>query len=184
MDHLVVVTHPQPIVLEARPLRHDGVPDGAIALGYYHEGHLVARGVVAPEAVEAINGLLARPVSLALAASEDDQGNIDARVCLVLPIDPDLLEEEEEAEGEDQPGEPWKASLPDLPAGIESASVNSEGEQLKLALLPIGNVVRGRRDRHHPDSIAADAREMLDNLVGGRARDSVQKAIDDLLNSL
>ena len=66
MDHLVVVTHPQPIVLEARPLRHDGVPDGAIALGYYHEGHLVARGVVAPEAVEAINGLLARPVSLAL----------------------------------------------------------------------------------------------------------------------
>ena len=79
---------------------------------------------------------------------------------------------------------PGRRVCPTLPAGIESTSVNAEGEQLKLALLPIGNVVRGRRDRRHPESVAADVREMLDNLVGGRARDSVQKAIDDLLNSI
>jgi hypothetical protein len=183
VDHLVVVTHPQPITLEARPLGHDELPEGAVALGYYHEGHLVARGVVAPEAVEAITGLLARPVSLALAAAEDDDGNIDARVCLVLPIDADLLADDDD-EDDDQPNEPWKDSLPSMPASIEAAAVGDAPDQPRLALLPIGNVLRGRRDRRHPDSILADAREMLENLVGGRARDSVQKAIDDLLGSL
>ncbi|MGH7470511.1 MAG: hypothetical protein ACRENP_21405 [Longimicrobiales bacterium] len=181
MDHLVVVTHPRPIVLEARPLRHDGVPEGAIALGYFYEGHLIARGVVAPEAVEAIHGLLATPVSLALAAAEDDHGNIDARVCLVLPLDADVAEEESQA----QSVEPWKSSIPSLPPGIESnASGEAEEGQPKLALLPIGHVVRGHRDRRHIDNVAADAREMLDHLVGGRAQDSVQKAIDDLLKNL
>ncbi|MGH7460008.1 MAG: hypothetical protein ACREMA_03140, partial [Longimicrobiales bacterium] len=104
------------------------------------------------------------------------------RVCLVLPIDAELLRDDEE--DPDEPEEPWKASLPSLPAGIETASVVDSPDQPKLALLPIGNVVRSSRDRHHPDDVAADAREMLDNLVRGRARDSVQKAIDDLLGSI
>ena len=184
MEHLVVVTHPDPVALEARPLRHDTVPEGAVALGYYHEGHLVARGIVSPDAVEAIHGLLAKPVSLALAAAEDDHGNIDARVCVVLPIDPEILQSESQDE---EPQEPWKASLPDLPEGIEAVTdrepANEDG-QPKLALLPIGNVIRGKGDRRHPDSIAADAREMLDNLVSGQARDAIQKAIDDLLRSI
>jgi hypothetical protein len=180
---LVVVTHPDPVALEARPLRHSSVPEGAIALGYYHEGHLVARGVVSPDAVEAIHGLLANPVSLALAAAEDDQGNIDARVCVVLPIDTELLQEEQEGE----PIEPWRASVPTLPEGIETVAerpTDSEDGQPKLALLPIGNVVRGKDDRRHPESVVADAREMLDNLVRGQAQDAVRKAIDDLLRSI
>jgi hypothetical protein len=180
VEHLVVVTHPQPITLEARPIAHETLPDGAIALGYYHEDHLVARGVVTAEAAEAINNLLLQPVSLALAAAEDDEGNIDARVCLVLPVDPDMLENDED----ELPDEPWKGSLPSIPPGIETAAASEDKSQARLALLPIGNVVRGHKDRHHPDDVAADTREMLDNLVGGRARDSVQKAIDDLLGSL
>lgn len=183
MDHLVVVTHAKPIDLEARPIRHGSLPEGAIALGYYHDGYLVARGVVSPEAVEAIRGLLARPVSVALAAAEDKEGNIDARVCLVLPIDPDQLPLEEEDENE-EPQEPWRASLPSLPPGIESVPEADDPQRPKLALLPIGNVVRGRKDRQHPSNIAADAREMLENLVGGRGQDAVRKAIDDLLKSI
>ena len=182
MDHLVVVTHPDPVELVARPLQHGKTPAGAVALGYYHDGNLVARGIVAETAVDAIHGLLAQPVSVALAAAEDEDGNIDARVCLVLPIDPDLLP----AEGDDDaPAEPWRDSVPDLPPGIEATSPDSaDPSKPKLALLPIGNVVRGRRDRRHPDDVGADVREMLDNLVGGKARDAIRKAIDDLLNSL
>lgn len=182
MDHLVVVTHSKPIDLEARPIRLGSSPEGAIALGYYHDGYLVARGVVSPEAVEAIHGLLARPVSVALAAAEDPEGNIDARVCLVLPIDPDQLPLEEE--DDEEPQEPWKASLPTLPPGIEFASESDDPKRPKLALLPIGNVVRGRKDRQHPSNVAADAREMLENLVGGRGQDAVRKAIEDLLESI
>jgi hypothetical protein len=43
--------------------------------------------------------------------------------------------------------------------------------------------VRNSRDRHHSD-VAGDAREMLENLLAGQARDADQKAIDDLLKSL
>jgi hypothetical protein len=181
VDHLVVVTHSKPIDLEARPIRHGSLPEGAIALGYYHDGYLVARGVVSPEAVEAIRGLLTRPVSVALAAAEDTEGNIDARVCLVLPLDPDQLPLEEE---DDEPSEPWKSSLPSVPPGIETTPDSGDQQRPKLALLPIGNVVRGHKDRQHPGNVAADAREMLENLVGGRGQDAIRKAIDDLLKSI
>ena len=55
--------------LEARRIDTVDAPEGSIALGYYHDGKVVARGVVAEEAMDAIEGLLRNPVSLALAAS-------------------------------------------------------------------------------------------------------------------
>lgn len=185
MDQLYVVTHPDPVALDVRLIEHDSTPDGAVAVAYFHRGHLLARGVVSPDAVDAIRGLLRRPVSLALAATEDDEGNIDARVCLVLPVDAHAVGE---AEIEDEPDEPWRASIPQPPPGIDSSYSEEAGsteseDRPRLALLPIGNVVRGVRHRKHSD-VAADAREMLDNLLAGRAQDAVSRAIDDLLDSI
>lgn len=185
MGPLVVVAHPEPLELEARPLEHEAVPPGALGLAYFYRGRLIARGIVAPEALEAIRLLLRSPIPVALAATEDEGGNIEARVCLILPVDPEelrrRLEEEEEAR------EPWKASLPPLPPGIESGGESERGAgagRPHIALLPIGSAVRAARDRRHPGDLAADVREMLDNLLAGRGRDAVAKAIDDLLESL
>lgn len=184
VDELVVVTHPEPIRLEARPIEHESVPEGEVALAYYHEGRLLARGVVTPEAVKAITGILGDPVSVALAATEDEEGNIDARFCLVLPVDPDKWPSDDE-EG---PDEPWRSSVPAAPAlGAEfDANPTDENDEdsPRVALLPIGNVVRHARDRNHPDNLARDLREMLLNLMDGKASDAVEKAIDDLLRSL
>jgi hypothetical protein len=185
VDSLVVVTYPEPLRIEVRPIEHLDAPEGSVALGYFHAGRVVARGVVAVDAVEAITGLLRNPVSLALAATEDEHGNIEARVCLVLPVDAEELRGDEDEEGGD---EPWKASIPAPPDLSESWSGNGprpeqRSEQPQLALLPIGNAVRGARDRHHQD-VLGDAREMLENLLAGRGRDAVHKAIDDLLDSL
>jgi hypothetical protein len=186
VDELIVVTHPEPIRLEARTIEHEAVPEGEIALAYYHEGRLLARGVVSPEAVKAITGILHDPVSVALAATEDEDGNIDARFCLVLPVDPDKWPREDE-EG---PDEPWRSSLPTAPS-FETEFEEGDGperededETPRVALLPIGNVVRNARDRKHPDSVAHDLREMLVILMEGKASDAVEKAIDDLLRSL
>ncbi len=180
VDQLFVVTHPEPVLLEARPIDHGSAPSGSVALGYFYDGHILARGVVSREALEAIHGLLENPVSVALAATEDEHGNIDARVCLVLPVDPEELQLREQEE----PDEPWKASVPTPPPEIEEgfATGDSSGTP-KLALLPIGNVVRGARQRKHSD-VLSDAREMLDNLLTGRSHDAVAQAIDDLLDSL
>lgn len=181
MDQLIVVTHPDPIRLDVRPIDHARTPDGAVALAYYYGGSLVARGVVPPDAVDAIRRLLRSPVSVALAATEDDDGNIDGRVCLILPLDSEVLNDvDEEEEGDN---EPWRASVPQLPAELGGEAPADE-ERPKLALLPIGHVVRSNIDRGHPENMAADVREMLENLVSGKGQDAVQKAIDDLLNSI
>lgn len=179
MDHLVVVPHPTPIALEARSLRHTAVPEGAVGLGYYYDGHLIARSVVAADALETIHSLLAVPVSVALAAREDDDGNIDGRICLVIPVD-------EEAKEDGGADEPWRSSVPSPPPEVDSSAPASDGEDPdpQFALLPIGNVIRPASDRRHPDDVANDAKEMLDTLLAGGGRDAVSKAIDDLLRSI
>jgi hypothetical protein len=182
LDRLVVVTHPEPIELEARRIEHDATPEGGIALGYYHRGSILARGIVSAEALDAINGLLQNPVSLALAATEDENRNIDARVCLVLPIDATQLAREEE--DDEDAAAPWKSSVPAPPSEVESSyRENVDGQKPRIALLPIGNVVRAAEQRNHED-VVSDAREMLENLLAGRGQDAVSRAIDDLLDSI
>jgi uncharacterized protein YejL (UPF0352 family) len=176
MDPFIVVTHAVPIRLEARQIEASDLPPGQIALGYFHLDSMVARGAVPPSALEALGELLENPVTLALAATQDEAGNIDGRVCVVLP-----MPEPAEADG-DEPEEPWKASVPDLPPGIESGQAGPDSP-VKLALLPLGNVVRSAGNRRHSE-VADDAREMLANLLAGRAQDAVNQAIDDLLDDL
>ena len=190
MDHLVVVPHPVPIALEARSIRHNAVPEGAVGLGYFYDGRLIARSVVAAGALDTIQSLLAAPVSVALAAREDDEGNIDGRICLVLPVEEDGEEGEGGAAGGGE-SEAWRESIPMPPPEVESgyggqpaAAASDDEESPKFALLPIGNVIRPVSDRRHPDDVANDAREMLDNLLAGGGKDAVQKAIDDLLKSI
>jgi len=180
MDQLVVVPYPRRIALEARSVEHEELREGAVGLAYYYHGNVVARSAVSIEALGTIRALLKEPVSVALAAQEDDDGNIEARFCLVLPMDGDRPAIGDEDEEED---EPWKASVPEPPPEIESDYSDDDDERPQFALLPIGNVVRSIDDRHH-GNVAGDAREMLDNLLAGRARDAVQKAIDDLLDSI
>ncbi|MBW3552603.1 MAG: hypothetical protein KY466_03785 [Gemmatimonadetes bacterium] len=191
MDHLVVVPHPVPIALEARSIRHNAVPEGAVGLGYYYDGRLIARSVVAVGALDTIQSLLAAPVSVALAAREDEEGNIDGRICLVLPVEEDGEEGGESAEA-------WRESVPMPPPEVESgygegpgAGAGAPGEEdeedgssPRFALLPIGNVVRPAVDRRHPEDVATDAKEMLEILLSGGGKDAVQKAIDDLLGSI
>lgn len=183
MNQLVVVAYPEPLPIEARPIEHEATPEDALALAYYYRGNMIARGVVPIGAVDAIRKLLSTPVSVALAAAEDDQGNIEGRVCLVLPMDPAQLHSEFE---DDEDDEPWKASVPAPPTEIFDGGYATEEEPRghHIALLPIGNVVRGYADRSYPEDIAGDVREMLENLLAGRAKDAVAKAIDDLLNSI
>lgn len=184
MGQLVVVAHPEPLPIDARQIEVDSLPEDGLALAYYYQGNVIARGVVPAGAVDAIRRLLSTPVSVALAATEDDDGNIEGRVCLVLPVGsaPFLQELEDD---EDQ--EPWKASVPPPPPGIETGADFDDWPRPNrphITLLPIGNVVRFARDRNHPEDVPADVREMLENLLAGRGRDAVSKAIDDLLDSI
>jgi len=175
MDPFVVVTHPEPLLLEARPIEAADLPPDDVALGFFHHDVLVARGVVPPPAVTPLNQLLSSPVTVALAVSRDDAGNIDGRLCVVIRM-PEAGPRPEP----DEPAEPWKSSVPDLPPGVESEE-RSNGAQ--FALLPLGNVVRSAANCRFTE-LDEEARDMLESLIAGRGRDAVSRAIDDLLDSL
>lgn len=190
MHPVVVVTYPHPLNLEVERLDPATAPEHTTALAYYFRGGLIARGVVSDDAVESIQSLVNDPVHLALAAQEDERGNIDGRLCLVLPVElgKELMKEEEP-----EPEEPWKASVPTPPVEVDSYASKKRDEesdeaageaQPQIALLPIGNIVRSSEARNHPDDVSADAREMLANLLAGGGEDSVKRAIDDLLDSI
>lgn len=187
MHPVVVVTYPHALDLEVEQLDHATTPENTTGLAYYFRGGLIARGVVSNDAVESIQSLVNDPVHIALAAQEDDGGNIDGRLCLVLPVE---LGRELMKEDESEPEEPWKASVPAPPAEIDSygskkkEAEESESGHPQIALLPIGNIVRSSEARNHPDDVAADAREMLANLLAGQGEDAVKRAIDDLLDSI
>jgi hypothetical protein len=173
---VIIVTHGTPLFLRIERIAHKGTPAGQAAVAWLHEGTLVARGLLPEDALPALQSLLQHPVALALAAKEDGSGNIDGRVCLVLPV-----RGEDVGGDDDDAAEPWKSSVP-APAWESQAAPGPE-QHGDLALLPIGNVVRSAANRNHAD-VAGDAREMLANLLTGQARDAVDKAIDDLLGSL
>lgn len=173
----IVVTHTDPLSLRLRLIEHEGTPDGQAAVAYLHGDHVVARGVITEDALPALRSLLESPVNLALAVKADAAGNIDGRICLVLPIGEGPGGEDGDADG---PAEPWKDSVPAPSFEKEEAEPDPRGS---LALLPIGNVVRSAAHRKHAD-LSADAREMLVNLLSGGGRDAVSRAIDDLLGSL
>jgi len=174
----VIVTHIEPLFLRLQFIEHEQTPADHVALAYLYDGHLLARGTISADALPALESLLQNPVMLALAAKEDDAGNIDGRVCLVLPIPDEAGDGAEEGEGE---AEPWKTSVP--APSWESGEGSPSGSDQDLALLPIGNVVRSAPNRNHED-LAADAREMLANLLAGNVLDAVDKAIGALLRSL
>jgi hypothetical protein len=186
LESVVVVAYPEPIRLEAKAVDHAGAPDGSVALAYYFVGRVVARGVVPRDAVAGILSLLRKPVSIALAAEVDDEGNIEGRVCLVLPVDP----RRKTGSAGGAPDEPWRDSLGEAPSFGQDADAwkgdgdAEAGSDTRLALFPIGNAVRSVRDRRHPDDLAADVRDMLENLLAGKGRDAVAKAIDDLLRGI
>ena len=188
MQPVVVVTYPHPLNLEVERLDPATVPEHTTALAYYFRGGLIARGIVSDDAVESIQTLVNDPVHLALAAQEDDRGNIDGRLCLVLPLE---LGKELMKEDDTEPEEPWKSSVPAPPTEVDSYASKKRDDdepasdgQPQIALLPIGNIVRSSEARNHPDDVSADAREMLANLLTGGGQDSVRKAIDDLLDSI
>jgi hypothetical protein len=188
LQPVVVVTYPHPLNLEVERLDPATAPEHTTALAYYFRGGLIARGVVSDDAVESIQSLVNDPVHLALAAQEDERGNIDGRLCLVLPME---LGKELMKDDDAEPEEPWKASVPAPPTEVDSYAGKKRdddeepaGDQSQIALLPIGNIVRSSEARNHPDDVSADAREMLANLLTGGGQDSVRKAIDDLLDSI
>lgn len=151
------VSTQQSIKLKIDEVEDDRTPEGMICMGTYFRRRLIARSIVAREALEELehHHVFEEPVRLGLAAVEQDPG-LQCRLYALLPSS-EFREDEE-------PAEPWLASVPrfeDISYGEETPDGNEEMEEEEIVPVLLGHIVRFSRDRRHPEDLAAEAADVL-----------------------
>jgi len=181
----VLVATSAPVQVRVEPVEDDRTPDGSVCLGTFIDGRLVGRRVAPTEALEELREfhLFDEPVHLGLVAFEDPPG-LQCRLLALLPANRFPLQEDEE--GEEDPDEPWRASVPvpeferqEAGAGGEETPSLEEGAAVPVYL---GNIVRLSRDRKHPDDLAAEASDVLMTVLTGKVSEVVDRVLEELLD--
>jgi hypothetical protein len=164
-----------PVQLTVGLVEDQRVPDGMVCMGSYRNGRLVARSVMPPEAWAQIDeyGIVDEPVPGVLVARAAPPG-VQCQLYAMVP-----LPEEEE----DEPDEPWAASVPgsSYEASVEELDEEEDEDEPRVAPIPLGHVVRYERDRVHPDSLPLEAVDLLRKIIEGNTSEVVDRALADLL---
>jgi hypothetical protein len=163
-----------PVQLTVALVQDERVPEGMVCMGSYRNGRLVARSVMPPEAWEQIDeyGIFDEPVQVVLVARAAPPG-VQCQLYAMVP-----LPEEED----DEPEEPWAASVPgsSYEASVEESDEEDEDEP-RVAPIPLGHIVRYERDRVHPQSLPLEAVDLLRKVIDGKTSEVVDRALSDLL---
>jgi hypothetical protein len=164
-----------PVQLTVALLKDERVPDGMVCMGSFRNGRLVARSVMPPEAWEQIDqyGIFDEPVQVVLVARAAPPG-VQCQLYAMVPLPDDE---------EDDPEEPWAASVPgsSYEASIEESGEEEEDDEPRVAPIPLGHIVRYERDRVHPQSLPLEAVDLLRKVIDGRTSEVVDRALADLL---
>ncbi len=167
-----------PVQLTVALVEDQRVPEGMVCMGSFRNGRLVARSVMPPEAWEQIDeyGIFDEPVQVVLVARAAPPG-VQCQLYAMVP----LPEEEEE----DEPEEPWAASVPgsSYEASLEESEEEDEEDEdePRVAPIPLGHIVRYERDRVHPQSLPLEAVDLLRKIIDGKTSEEVDRALADLL---
>jgi hypothetical protein len=167
-----------PVQLTVGLVEDQRIPDGMVCMGSYRNGRLVARSVMPPEAWAQIDeyGIFDEPVQVVLVARAAPPG-VQCQLYAMVP----LPDEEEE----DEPEEPWAASVPgsSYEASLEESEEEDEEDEdePRVAPIPLGHIVRYERDRVHPQSLPLEAVDLLRKIIDGKTSEVVDRALADLL---
>ncbi len=169
------VSTQEPVALRVSEVEDDRMPEGMVCMGTFFDNRLIARSAVTPEALAELTArnVFDSPVRLALAAVEEDPG-LQCRLFALLPL-------EQLQAVEDDPEEPWAASVPRYDPGVEEADDDEDEEAVASILL--GHIVRFQKDRKHSSDLAAEAADVLRTILSDDhpLTDVVDKLLDDLL---
>jgi hypothetical protein len=166
-----------PVQLTVGLVEDQRVPDGMVCMGSYRNGRLVARSVMPPEAWAQIDeyGIFDDPVQVVLVARAAPPG-VQCQLYAMVEL-PD--------EEEDEPDEPWAASVPgsSYEASLEAGDEEEEEDEdePRVAPIPLGHIVRYERDRVHPESLPLEAVDLLRKIIDGKTAEVVDRALADLL---
>jgi hypothetical protein len=165
----------EPVQLEVGLIKDDRVPAEMVCMGTYRNGRLVARAVMSPEAWAQIeeHGFFDDPLQVVLVARVAPPG-LQCQLFAMVPLP-------EEIEEGDEPDEPWSASVPSSSYEAVIESEAGEEDDVRLAPVPLGNIVRYQRDRVHPDNLSLETADVLKKIIEGDASEVVDRALADLL---
>jgi hypothetical protein len=166
----------EPVQLEVSLIQDDRVPADMVCMGTYRNGRLVARSVMSPEAWAQIeeHGFFDDPLQVVLVARLAPPG-LQCQLFAMVPLPDDIEEEGDESE------EPWSASVPSSSYEASLGSGEESEEDLRVAPVPLGNIVRYQSDRVHPDSLPLETADVLKRIIEGDASEVVDRALADLL---
>ncbi len=176
----VLAATDQPVPIEVREIPDDRVPEGMRCLGTFLDGNLVARCAVPPGAADYFDrfGVFSEPRQLVLAAREEEPG-LRCELYAIVPMPTTPLEMDDE-----EPEEPWAASVPssDYERVIAERGVDDTAPtDPTMAAVLLGQIVRFRRDRKHPENLPLETVDILARIVSGRVVEVVDKVLEDLL---
>jgi hypothetical protein len=166
-----------PVQLTVALVEDERIPEGMVCMGSYRNGRLVARSVMPPEAWAQIHeyGIFDEPVQVVLVARAAPPG-VQCQLYAMVPLP---------EEAEDDPEEPWAASVPgsSYEASLEEAEDEEadEEDEPRVAPIPLGHIVRYERDRVHPQSLPLEAVDLLRKVIDGKTSEVVDRALSDLL---
>jgi hypothetical protein len=165
-----------PVQLTVALVDDERIPDGMVCMGSYRNGRLVARSVMPPEAWAQIDeyGIFDEPVQVVLVARAAPPG-VQCQLYAMVPLP---------EEAEDEPEEPWAASVPgsSYEASLEEEEEEEEeDDEPRVAPIPLGHIVRYERDRVHPQSLPLEAVDLLRKIIDGETSEVVDRALADLL---
>lgn len=177
------VSTQQTVPLHVDEVEDDRTPEGMVCMGVYFRKRLIARSIVLPEALAQLEAqdVFADPVRLGLAAIEEDPG-LQCRLFALLPASKFQGQEQEQ---DQEPDEPWVASVPRFEDVMQTEDDEGQLEEVDgEAIVPIllGHVVRFGRDRKHPDSLAEEAADVLRAILSDDRplTNIVDKLLEDL----
>lgn len=175
----VLAATDQPVPIEVREIADDRVPDGMRCLGTFLDGNLVARCAVPPGAADYFDRfrVFAEPRQLVLAAREEDPG-LRCELYAIVPMPATSM-----ASDDEESAEPWADSVPSsaYEAAIADAQLASDVDDPTMAAVLLGQIVRFRKDRKHPESLPLETVDILARIVSGRVVEVVDKVLEDLL---
>jgi len=163
----------EPVQLDVALIQDERVPAEMVCMGTFRNGRLVARSVMSPETWVHIeqHGYFDEPLQVVLVARVAPPG-LQCQLFAMVPL----------TDGEtDETSEPWAASVPGSSYDAEQGAESADEEDVQVAPVPLGNIVRYQRDRVHPDSLPLETADVLKKIIEGDASEVVDRALADLL---
>jgi hypothetical protein len=171
-----------PVELHTELVEDDRTPAGMVCMGTFRGERLVSRCVLPPEAWKQIEqyGLFDEPVQVVLLAREAPPG-LQCQLFAVVEVPSEMSDEED-----DEPEEPWAASVPSsaYEAAVGASDEEEDEEEANVATLPLGNIVRYSHDRVHPENLSHEAADVLRKVIQGETAELVDRALSDLFKDM